>query len=167
MSEGDAPSSCASGFVPKSKLLHNPEQQYGFILKLSHHCGKNSKNHFYCGKCNHVFQIWSKSWFLYLFSGHILYVWYADYHILGIAWLKKTHYLCTQKDYFSHNYRYIIKYLFSLVIKNREICRDGKSLCSYGDFVNNLYKTGINIEVLVNYYYQFAKNGEIVLQFRR
>ena len=73
----------------------------------------------------------------------------------------------TLQDYFSHNDRYIIKYLFSLVIKNREICRDGKSLCSYGDFVNNLYKTGINIEVLVNYYYQFAKNGEIVLQFRR
>ncbi len=44
MAEGYSPSSCLSGFMPKSKLLHNPEIQYGFILKLSHHGGKNSEN---------------------------------------------------------------------------------------------------------------------------
>ena len=33
--------------------------------------------------------------------------------------------------------------------------------------VNKIYKTGINIEGLVNYFYQIAKNGENVLQFRR
>jgi len=34
--------SCSSGLVPKSKLLHNPEAQYGFVPKLSHHGGKNT-----------------------------------------------------------------------------------------------------------------------------
>ena len=43
MAEGYSPSSCLSGFMPKSKLLHNPEIQYGFILKLSHHGGKNNR----------------------------------------------------------------------------------------------------------------------------
>ena len=35
------PTSCPSGLVPKSKLLHNPEVQYGFMLKHSLHRGKN------------------------------------------------------------------------------------------------------------------------------
>lgn len=35
------PTSCPSGLVPKSKLLHNPEAQYGFMLKHSLHRGKN------------------------------------------------------------------------------------------------------------------------------
>ena len=36
------PSSCPSGFTPKSKLLRNPEAQYGFVPKHSHHGGKNT-----------------------------------------------------------------------------------------------------------------------------
>ena len=36
--------SCPSGLVPKSMLLHNPKAQYSFMLKLSRHRGKNSKN---------------------------------------------------------------------------------------------------------------------------
>ena len=35
------PTSCSSGLVPKSKLLHSPEAQYGFVPKLSPHGGKN------------------------------------------------------------------------------------------------------------------------------
>ena len=35
------PSSCPSGLTPKSKLLRNPESQYGFVPKHSHHGGKN------------------------------------------------------------------------------------------------------------------------------
>ena len=35
------PSFCSSGLVPKSKLLHMPEVQYGFVPKHSHHGGKN------------------------------------------------------------------------------------------------------------------------------
>ena len=35
------PSSCPSGLTPKSKLLRNPEVQYGFVSKHSHHGGKN------------------------------------------------------------------------------------------------------------------------------
>ena len=35
------PTSCSSGLVPKSKLLHNPKAQYGFVPKLSPHGGKN------------------------------------------------------------------------------------------------------------------------------
>ncbi len=35
------PTSCSSGLVLKSKLLHNPEVQYGFVPKHSHHGGKN------------------------------------------------------------------------------------------------------------------------------
>ena len=35
------PSSCPSGLTPKSKLLRNPEAQYGFVPKHSHHGGKN------------------------------------------------------------------------------------------------------------------------------
>ena len=35
------PSSCHSGLVPKSELLHSPEVQYGFVSKLSLHGGKN------------------------------------------------------------------------------------------------------------------------------
>ncbi len=33
---------CTSGLAPKSKLLRSPKVQYGFILKRSHHCGKNT-----------------------------------------------------------------------------------------------------------------------------
>ena len=33
--------SCSSGFVLKSKLLHSPEAHYGFVPKLSLHGGKN------------------------------------------------------------------------------------------------------------------------------
>ena len=33
--------SCSSVLVPKSKLLHRPETQYGFVPKHSHHGGKN------------------------------------------------------------------------------------------------------------------------------
>ena len=33
--------SCSSGLVPKSKLLHSPETQYGFVPKHSLHGGKN------------------------------------------------------------------------------------------------------------------------------
>ena len=36
-----SPPSCSSGLVPKSKLLHSPKAQYGFVPKLSHHSGKN------------------------------------------------------------------------------------------------------------------------------
>ena len=36
------PSSCPSGLTPKSKLLRNPEAQYGFVPKHSHHGGKNT-----------------------------------------------------------------------------------------------------------------------------
>ena len=35
------PTSCPSGFVLKSMLLHNPEAQTGFVPKNSHHGGKN------------------------------------------------------------------------------------------------------------------------------
>jgi len=35
------PTSCPSGLVPKSKLLHSPEAQSGFVPKLSLHGGKN------------------------------------------------------------------------------------------------------------------------------
>ena len=35
------PTSCTSVHVPKSKLLHSPEAQYGFVPKLSPHGGKN------------------------------------------------------------------------------------------------------------------------------
>ena len=35
------PTSCSSVLVPKSKLLHRPETQYGFVPKHSHHGGKN------------------------------------------------------------------------------------------------------------------------------
>ena len=35
------PTSCSSGHVPKSELLHSPEAQYGFVPKHSHHGGKN------------------------------------------------------------------------------------------------------------------------------
>jgi hypothetical protein len=34
------PTSCSSGLVPKSKLLHSPAVQYGFVPKHSHHGGK-------------------------------------------------------------------------------------------------------------------------------
>ena len=44
MAETFGLTSCPSGLVPKSKLLHSPKAQYGFMLKLSHHRGKNSKN---------------------------------------------------------------------------------------------------------------------------
>ena len=33
--------SCSSGLVPKSKLLHRPKAQYGFVPKHSLHGGKN------------------------------------------------------------------------------------------------------------------------------
>ena len=35
------PTSCSSGLVPKSELLHSPEAHYGFVPKHSHHGGKN------------------------------------------------------------------------------------------------------------------------------
>ncbi len=35
------PTCCLSSHVPKSKLLHSPETQYGFVPKLSPHGGKN------------------------------------------------------------------------------------------------------------------------------
>ena len=35
------PISCLSSLVPKSKLLHRPETQYGFVPKHSLHGGKN------------------------------------------------------------------------------------------------------------------------------
>ena len=35
------PTSCPSGPVPKSKLLHSPEAHDGFVPKLSRHGGKN------------------------------------------------------------------------------------------------------------------------------
>jgi hypothetical protein len=35
------PTSCPSGLVSKSKLLHSPEVQSGFVPKLSLHGGKN------------------------------------------------------------------------------------------------------------------------------
>ena len=36
------PTSCSSVLVPKSKLLHRPETQYGFVPKHSLHGGKNT-----------------------------------------------------------------------------------------------------------------------------
>ena len=36
------PTSCPSGLVLKSKLLHSPEAQYGFVPKHSLHGGKNT-----------------------------------------------------------------------------------------------------------------------------
>ncbi len=36
------PTSCPFGLVPKSKLLHSPEAQYGFVPKHSLHGGKTS-----------------------------------------------------------------------------------------------------------------------------
>ena len=35
------PTFCSSGLVPKSKLLHRPKAQYGFVPKHSLHGGKN------------------------------------------------------------------------------------------------------------------------------
>ena len=35
------PTSCPSGLVLKSELLHSPEAQYGFVPKHSRHGGKN------------------------------------------------------------------------------------------------------------------------------
>ena len=35
------PTFCPSSLVPKSKLLHSPEAQYGFVPKHSLHGGKN------------------------------------------------------------------------------------------------------------------------------
>jgi len=36
------PPYCSSVLVPKSKLLHSPEEQYGFVPKHSRHGGKNT-----------------------------------------------------------------------------------------------------------------------------
>ena len=41
MSLAFGPTSCSSGLVPKSELLHSPAAQYGFVPKHSHHGGKN------------------------------------------------------------------------------------------------------------------------------
>ena len=41
MSVAFGPTSCSSGLVPKSELLHSPEAQYGFVPQNSHHGGKN------------------------------------------------------------------------------------------------------------------------------
>ena len=35
------PPSCSFGLVPKSRLLHRPKSQYGFVPKHSLHGGKN------------------------------------------------------------------------------------------------------------------------------
>ena len=35
------PTSCSFDLVPKSKLLHSPKAQYGFVPKHSRHGGKN------------------------------------------------------------------------------------------------------------------------------
>ena len=35
------PTFCSSVLVPKSKLSHSPEAQYGFVPKHSLHAGKN------------------------------------------------------------------------------------------------------------------------------
>ena len=43
MAEALGLSSCPSGFALKSKLLHKPQVQYGFVSKLSHHGGKTAK----------------------------------------------------------------------------------------------------------------------------
>ena len=40
MAEAYGPTSCSSGYVLKSELLHYPESQYGFILKLCHQSAK-------------------------------------------------------------------------------------------------------------------------------
>jgi hypothetical protein len=42
MAVASGPTSCSSRYVPKSELLHNPETQYGFVLKYSLHGGKNN-----------------------------------------------------------------------------------------------------------------------------
>ena len=34
-------SSCTYGIAPESELSHQPQVQYGFVPKLSRHCGKN------------------------------------------------------------------------------------------------------------------------------
>lgn len=36
------PTRCPFGLVLKSKLLHIPKAHHGFLLKLSHHGGKNN-----------------------------------------------------------------------------------------------------------------------------
>ena len=41
MSVAFGPTSCSSGLVPKSMLLHRPESHDGFVPKHSHHGGKN------------------------------------------------------------------------------------------------------------------------------
>ena len=41
MSVAFGPTSCSSGLVPKSELLHSPESQYGFVPKNSLHGGKD------------------------------------------------------------------------------------------------------------------------------
>ena len=41
MSMAFGPTSCSSGLVPKSELLHSPESQYGFVPKNSLHGGKD------------------------------------------------------------------------------------------------------------------------------
>ena len=42
MAETFGLTSCPSGLVSESELSHNPKAQYGFILKLSRHRGKNT-----------------------------------------------------------------------------------------------------------------------------
>jgi hypothetical protein len=41
MSVAFGPTSCSSGLVPKSMLLHRPESHDGFVPKHCHHGGKN------------------------------------------------------------------------------------------------------------------------------
>ena len=43
MAEAFGLTSCTSGLASESKLSRNPEAQHDFILKLSHHFGKNSE----------------------------------------------------------------------------------------------------------------------------
>ena len=47
---------CTSGLAPKSKLLRSPKVQYGFILKRSHHSGKNTVSLRFTEKAAHCNQ---------------------------------------------------------------------------------------------------------------
>ena len=43
MAEAFGSTSCTSALMPKSKLLHRSESQYGFVPKLSYHGGKTPR----------------------------------------------------------------------------------------------------------------------------
>lgn len=44
-------SSCSSGIVLESKLSHKPQAHDDFVLKFSHHSGKNNKKHYLAILC--------------------------------------------------------------------------------------------------------------------